>query len=388
MTDQETLYMMALTQVPSLSLANLHLLVGELGSASSVHENRKDLRQLLPAAHQKTLDALAALDSHLGRAEEELEFCRRGKVQCLGLCDEDYPQRLKDCPDAPVLLYWRGTASLNAPHIVSMVGTRQATSYGKDLCRTFIHDLKRLCPDALVVSGLAYGVDVQCHRAALDEGMDTVGVLAHGLDQIYPRLHRETAKQMASAGGLLTEYMSHTPIDKRNFVQRNRIVAGMADAVVVVESAARGGSLITADIAQSYNRQVWAFPGRIFDNSSAGCNRLISSNSASLLTGAEDFCLAVGWTDDMQHRRQLSQGIQQELFADNFSADEQLILQALARDDSKQINVLAVETNLPVGQISSLLFSLEMKGTVQALVGGKYKLARQAQKETTAKTKK
>ena len=367
--------MMALTQVPSLSLTNLHLLIEELGSATAIYENRKSLRELLTAASQNTLDALAAMDSHLARAEQEMAFCQKGSLQCLSINDDTYPQRLRDCPDAPVLLYYRGTADLNTQHIVSMVGTRQITGYGKDLCHSFVRDLKRLCPDALVVSGLAYGVDVQCHRGALEEGLETVGVLAHGLDQIYPRHHRETAKQMLSQGGLITEYMSGTPIDKRNFVQRNRIVAGMADAVIVVESATKGGSLITADIALSYNRQVWAFPGRVHDTHSAGCNRLISSNCASLLTGAEDFCVAMGWMDDMQRQQKLSEGVQQEFFAD-YSEEEQRILHALSKDDSKQINILAVETNIPIGQLSSLLFSLEMKGAVQMLVGGKYKIRR------------
>ena len=375
MTEQETLYMMALTQVPSLSLTNLHLLIEKLGSATAIYESRKSLKELLTAASQNTLDALAAMDSHLTRAEQELAFCQKGNLKCLGINDEAYPQRLRECPDAPVLLYYRGTADLNARHIVSMVGTRQITGYGKDLCRSFVHDLKSLCPDALVVSGLAYGVDVQCHRAALEEGLDTVGVLAHGLNQIYPRHHRETAKQMLSQGGLVTEYMSGTPIDKRNFVQRNRIVAGIADAVIVVESATKGGSLITADIALSYDRQVWAFPGRIHDIHSAGCNRLISSNCASLLAGAEDFCLAMGWTDDIHHRQQLSEGVQQEFFAD-YTEEEQRILRALSEDDSMQINILAVKTNIPIGQLSSLLFSLEMKGAVQMLVGGKYKIRR------------
>ena len=190
MTEQETLYMMALTQVPAMSLTNLHQLVEEMGSATAIFENRKSMKQQMPSASQKTLDALASMESHLKRAEEELAFCRKGKIQCLGLNDETYPQRLKDCPDAPVLLYYRGTADLNARHIVSMVGTRQITGYGKDLCHSFVRDLKQLCPDALVVSGLAYGVDVNCHRAALEEGLETVGVLAHGLDQIYPRHHR------------------------------------------------------------------------------------------------------------------------------------------------------------------------------------------------------
>ena len=376
MTDQETLYMMALTQVPSLSLTNLHLLIDELGSASAIYENRKNLKQVLPSASPKFLDGMGDFCNYLKRAEEELEFCRKGKIRCLGLNDEDYPQRLKDCNDAPVLLYYRGSANLNSQHIVSMVGTRQITNYGKDLCRSFVRDLKQVCPDALVVSGLAYGVDVNCHRAALEQGLETVGVLAHGLDQIYPRHHRETAKQMVDQGGLLTEYMSNTVIDKRNFVQRNRIVAGVSDAVIVVESATKGGSLITAEIAQSYNRQVWAFPGRVFDTYSSGCNMLIFKNKASLLTNAEDFCLEMGWTDDVQHQKQLSEGIQQELFADDYSAEEQAVLQALARDDSKQINVLAVETNIAIGELSSLLFSLEMKGAVQSLVGGRYKLRR------------
>ena len=376
MTDQETLFMMALTQVPSLSLTNLHLLIDELGSASAIYENRKDLKQVLPSASPKFLDGMGDFCNYLKRAEEELEFCRKGKIRCLGLNDEDYPQRLKDCNDAPVLLYYRGSANLNSQHIVSMVGTRQITNYGKDLCRSFVRDLKQVCPDALVVSGLAYGVDVNCHRAALEQGLETVGVLAHGLDQIYPRHHRETAKQMVDQGGLLTEYMSNTIIDKRNFVQRNRIVAGVSDAVIVVESATKGGSLITAEIAQSYNRQVWAFPGRVFDTYSSGCNMLIFKNKASLLTNAEDFCLEMGWTDDVQHQKQLSEGIQQELFADDYSAEEQAVLQALARDDSKQINVLAVETNIAIGELSSLLFSLEMKGAVQSLVGGRYKLRR------------
>ncbi len=367
--------MMALTQVPSISLTNLHQLVEEMGSATAIYEHCRDMRELLPAASQKTLDALANMGSHLKRAEEELKFCQKGGLRCLGIGDEDYPQRLRDCIDAPILLYYRGTANLNSQHIVSMVGTRQITGYGKELCHSFVRDLKQLCPDAFVVSGLAYGVDVHCHRAALDEGLETVGVLAHGLDQIYPRYHRETAKQMLNQGGLLTEYMSGTAIDKRNFVQRNRIVAGLADAVIVVESAEKGGSLITADIALSYDRQVWAFPGRVHDTYSFGCNKLIFSNKASLLTQAEDFCLAMGWIDDVQHQKQLTEGVQQELFAD-YSEEEQRVLQALAKDDGKQINILAVETNIPIGQLSSLLFSLEMKGAVQMLVGGKYKIRR------------
>ena len=375
MTDQETLYMMALTRVPSLSLTSLRVLVEEMGSATAVYENRHSLREVLTAASQHTLDALASMDSHLGRAAQELEFCRQSHIRLLGLADEDYPQRLHDCIDAPVLLYYLGSADLNARHIVSIVGTRQITAYGKDLCRTFIRDLKALCPDALIVSGLAYGVDVHSHRAALDEGLDTVGVLAHGLNQIYPRLHRSTAEQMVSRGGLLTEYMSGTAIDKRNFVQRNRIVAGMADAVVVVESAEKGGSLITAEIASGYNRLVWAFPGRISDSHSLGCNKLISTNRASLLTGAEDFCIAMGWADEKIQQQKLAQGVQQEFLAD-YSDEEQSILKALSAAEDMQLNVLSVQADIPLNRLAGLLFTLEMKGAVQMLSGGKYRIRR------------
>ena len=363
--------MMALTQMTSLSVTNLHLLIQELGSAVTIYENRNDLRQVLPSASKKTLDGMGHFDTYLARAEQELEFCRKGRIQCLGLNDEGYPQRLRDCNDAPILLYYRGTANLNTQHIVSMVGTRQITAYGKDLCRSFVRDLKRLCPDALVVSGLAYGVDVHCHRAALDEGLETVGVLAHGLDQIYPRHHRETAQQMVAQGGLLTEYMSATPIDKRNFVQRNRIVAGMADAVVVVESATKGGSLITAHLAQDYNRDIFAFPGRTADPYSAGCNALIRDNVASLITSAEDFALAMRWAVPAASPQR--EVLQRDLFPE-LSPEEQLIVACLKDVDRKTISQITSEASLPFNHVNVLLTGLELKGIVRALPGGLFRL--------------
>ena len=254
-----------------------------------------------------------------------------------------------------------------------MVGTRQITPYGKDICREFVKELKRLCPDTLVVSGLAYGVDIHCHRAALEQDMETVGVLAHGLDQIYPRMHRDTAVRMVQQGGLLTEFPSRSNADKKNFVQRNRIVAGMADATIVVESAQKGGSLITAEIAESYGRDIFAFPGRVGDTYSEGCNNLIRSNRAGLITCAEDFVRAMGWETEVQIHQQLSQGLQQELFP-NLSEEEQRIVNALTGTDSKQINILAVDTNIPIGKLTSLLFNLEMKGVVRLLSGGCYRL--------------
>ena len=375
MTEQETLYAIAFSFVPRLNLLNRKLLWEKMGSATEIFEQRQHLGEILPDASKSSLQVLAAMDTHLKRAEEELAFAQAGHIQCIGFNDEAYPARLRECPDAPTLLYYRGTTSLNTQHIISMVGTRQITAYGKDLCQQFVKDLKALCPDTLIVSGLAYGVDVHCHRAALEQGMDTIGVLAHGLDQIYPRMHRDTAVQMVKQGGLLTEFPSRSGADKRNFVQRNRIVAGMADATIVVESAKKGGSLITAEIAEGYGRDVFAFPGRIGDTYSEGCNRLIQSNSAGLITSAEDFVKAMGWETECNLRKQMNEGLQQELFPD-LTEEEQRIVKALTGTDSKQMNILAVETALPISKLTSLLFGLEMKGVVRLLSGGCYRLAK------------
>ena len=375
MTEQETLYAIALSFVPRLNLLNRKLLFEKMGSATEIFKYRQKLKEIIPDANKSTLEALAMMDTHLKRAEEELAFAQAGHVQCIGYNDEAYPARLRECPDAPILLYYRGNASLNSQHIISMVGTRQITPYGKDLCHTFVKELKQFCPDVLVVSGLAYGVDIHCHRAALEQNMDTVGVLAHGLDQIYPRFHRDTAVQMVQQGGLLTEFPSRSNADKRNFVQRNRIVAGMADATVVVESAKKGGSLITAEIAESYGRDIFAFPGRIGDTYSEGCNNLIKTNRAGLITCAEDFVKAMGWETECNLKKQLNEGLQQELFP-NLTEEELRIVKALEGADSKQINILAIDTALPIGKLTSLLFNLEMKGVVRLLSGGCYRLAK------------
>lgn len=375
MTEQETIYAIAFSFVPRLNLLNRRMLLEAMGSATEIYEQRQHLRKFFPDANQSSLEVLAAMDTYLKRAEEELAFAQAGHIQCIGFHDDGYPARLRECPDAPTLLYYRGTASLNSQHIISMVGTRQITQYGKEICRQFVKDLKHLCPDTLIVSGLAYGVDIHCHRSALEQGMDTVGVLAHGLDQIYPRMHRDTAVQMVHQGGLLTEFPSRSNADKKNFVQRNRIVAGMADATIVVESAQKGGSLITAEISESYGRDVFAFPGRIGDKYSQGCNNLISSNRAGLITCAEDFVKAMGWDTECNLRKQLNEGLQQEFFPD-LTEEEQRIVKALKGTDSKQINILTIDTALPIGKLTSLLFNLEMKGVVRLLSGGCYRLVK------------
>ena len=373
MNEQEILYTMALMQLPGLGIMSQRILLDAMGSATAIYENRNHIREALPKAGKRISDALLQMESYLPRAEKELTFCKDKHIACLHINGEDYPNRLRSCPDAPPLLFYRGSASLNTAHVISLVGTRKITEYGKELCREFVGELKKLCPDTLIVSGLAYGVDIHCHRAALEEGMDTVGVLAHGLDQIYPRMHKQTAAQMVQQGGLITEFMSRTNADKRNFVQRNRIVAGLSDAVVVVESAYKGGSLITAEIADSYHREVFSFPGRTKDPYSAGCNQLIRSHKAQLITCAEELVQALGWVQEEKRRKDLKNGIQQQLFPD-LNEDEQKVVRSLQGSDSKQINIIAIETGIPIGMLSSILFTLEMKGIIKMMNGGTYRL--------------
>ena len=294
-------------------------------------------------------------------------------IRGLVLTDEDYPQRLLECPDAPLVLYYKGNADLNQAKIISIVGTRRVTTYGQDIVRRFVSHLKRYCPQLLIVSGLAYGVDINAHREALVNGYPTVGVLAHGLDTIYPYHHRDTAAEMLNHGGLLTEFMTQTNADKPNFVRRNRIVAGMADSVILVESAAKGGGLITCEIAQSYNRAVFAFPGNVNAEFSKGCNNLIRDNGAGLISCAEDFIQAMGWQDEAQRQRALADGIERSLFPE-LSAQEQQIVSLLQETNDLQLNILSVKTSIPIGQLTALLFQLEMKGVVKPLAGGMYHL--------------
>ena len=366
---EEQLYTAALTRIPGVGLTGLCNLVKQTGSATVVFQNKKELPQLIPGISEKFLKSLDNTDI-LKRAEEELSFAEKNHIQCLTFHDENYPSRLRECDDAPIMLYYRGNANLNALRVVSIVGTRNATPYGQDLCNSFIKGLSQACPNTLIVSGLAYGIDIHAHRAALQNGFDTVGVLAHGLDRIYPAAHRKTAVTMLEHGGLLTEFMSQTNPDRQNFVKRNRIVAGMCDSVIVVESASKGGALITAELAESYHRDCFAFPGRVTDEYSIGCNELIRQNRASLISSVDDFTKAMGW----EWNKTKKESIQRELFPE-LSDEEKHIVQILQKTpDGMQINTLVVESNIPINRISAILFELEMKGVIRAMAGGIFRV--------------
>ena len=371
--EQEIFYAMALTRLTNFNYQQALELYRAMGSAQMLFEHRNEIGDILKDCSPRLMEALKDWDEPMRRAEAELRFMEEHRVRAITLNSDDYPQRLTECPDAPIILYYSGNADLNQAKVISIVGTRQITVYGQDLIRRFISELKRFCPQALIVSGLAYGVDINAHRQALENGYETVGVLAHGLDQIYPYRHRETAAEMLNHGGLLTEFMSQTNADKPNFVRRNRIVAGMAGAVILVESAAKGGGLITAEIAQSYDRSVFAFPGNVGQPFSEGCNNLIRDNGAALISNAQDFVKAMGWMDESLRQRANADGIERNLFPE-LTTEEQQVVDLLQQANDLQLNIITVKTGIPIGRLTALLFQLEMKGMVRPMAGGMYHL--------------
>ena len=373
MNREEIRYAIALSRMTGFNSATALHLYRELGSAQAVYEHRTDIGDVVDDCTPRLVESLRDWTDALQRADAELQFMEKYAIRALVMDDEAYPARLRECPDAPLIIYYKGSADLNPQHIVSIVGTRHCTPYGQDLVRRFVSELKTLCPQVVIVSGLAYGVDICAHREALGAGLETVAVLAHGLEKIYPPLHRDTAAQMVGQGGLLTEYMSHAHMDKGNFVRRNRIVAGMADATILVESAAKGGGLITARIAQDYNRGVFAFPGAVGAKYSEGCNNLIRDNGAALITSAEDFVCAMGWQTGAQLEQAKSDGIERSIFPD-LTAEEQIVVKILDEIGDLQQNVLSVRANIPIGQLTAVLFQLEMKGVVRPMAGGTYHL--------------
>ena len=370
MSDQELLYTIALTLVLRGHSRSQRALLEALGSASAVYENRKDASSVFEGISTRATEALAGMPSFMKAAEEELAYARAHNIKVLAIQDTDhYPTRLRSCEDAPLILYYLGNADLNADHVVSIVGTRRCTERGRDLCKAMAHDIAQRAAGTLVVSGLAYGIDITAHRAALDNGLPTVAVLAHGLDEIYPSAHRQTAIEMLKQGGLLTEFTTHTPIDRLNFLQRNRIVAGMADATVVVESPARGGSLNTARLATDYHREVFAFPGRPSDVNSEGCNTLIRRNAATLITSASDMMDDLGWTTATKADAQ-----QSLLFAD-LTADEQRIVDVLAAAETDMaLAELSAQLNIPSTKLMPMMVALEMKDVVRTMAGARYHL--------------
>jgi DNA processing protein len=367
MRFDERVYQVALCMLPGIGPVSAKRLVSYCGTAGEVFRQKKT--QLLKIPHIGEAIASSVKNNDvLKRAEKELKYALKNDIRILFYLDKDYPARLKQCYDSPAVLFFKGNCPLEGKRMLGLVGTRKITSYGEELTENLVADLAD--KNVIVVSGLAYGVDVIAHKAALKNKLNTIGVLAHGLDRVYPTRHTDIAQKMTKQGGLLSDFPTGTTPDKENFPMRNRIVAGLCDAIVVIESSESGGSMITAEFAMNYNRDVFAFPGRVNDKASAGCLKLIRSNKAGLITGANDLLQAMGWDDEKQKGKQ---PLQKELFIP-VNPEEEKIVSALREQGNVYIDEICSSSGFGMGKVSSLLLTLEFAGVVKSLPGKFYRL--------------
>jgi DNA processing protein len=371
MNPNDWLYDLALTFIPQVGDKKMRALFNHFGSAKAVlNASRKDLMAVDGVGTVAVDQLLAGKKSGalLTRAEEERSFVQKHGIRVLNIQDTDYPMRLRTCEDAPFLLYSKGAARLNADRLVAIIGTRKPSDYGVQLTEELVSGLK--AAGVTIVSGLAYGVDAIAHKQSLAMEMPTVGVLAHGLDRMYPTKNTALAREMVQAGGaLLTEFPQGTNPDKENFPIRNRIVAGMCDVTVVVESDVKGGSMITAYLAHGYNREVAAFPGRVGDTRAAGCNQLIRRTVAALITNAEDLLDTMGWST-----QQVPKAVQNRLLL-TFTDEEQRVVDALASTEKLHADELLIRSGMEASQLAATLLQLELTGVVRSLPGKNYRLA-------------
>lgn len=362
----QLLYQIGITLIPGIGDINGKKLIDHCGGVEALFKEKKSNLLLIKGIRQDMVNAIKSAKT-LHRAEAEISFLEKRKIQALFYQDKHYPYRLQHCKDSPILLFYKGNADLNNKKVVAIVGTRKLTLYGQELCELLIRDLAE--QEILIISGLAYGIDTQAHKNALKNNLNTVGVLGHGLDRVYPPANYKLAKRMIEQGGLLTEFRSKSNPDRENFPKRNRIVAGISDAVIVVESAAKGGALITADIANSYDRDVFAFPGRVSDSYSEGCNFLIKTNRAALIQHANDLNYIMGWE---KIKKNIS--VQKQLF-DDLDVEEQNILEILKVHQELGIDKLSLLAKLPISKIAVKTLSLEFKGLIYCLPGKLIKIA-------------
>ncbi|MBV4358164.1 DNA-processing protein DprA [Pinibacter aurantiacus] len=360
----DLLHKIALTQVPLIGSVHAKILLEHFETAEEIFKAKKSSLELIEGIGSIKASNIKGFKNFTS-IENEIAFIEKNNIQPLFFTDNNYPKRLRNCYDPPTMLYYCGTADLNASKIIAVIGTRSHSEYGRQLTEKLVNDLA--AQNVVIASGMAFGIDGVAHKAALKNGLPTIGVLAHGLDIIYPPEHSGLAKEMTSNnGGLLTEFPSCTKPDKHNFPIRNRIVAGMSDATIVIETNIKGGSMITANLAYGYNRDVLAFPGRTTDNRSSGCIKLIKEKKASLITGADDVLEALGWKEATRTRKP-----QRELFID-FSPEEKIILDLLGAKDATHIDELNLKSNLSSGAIAAAILNLELQNVVSSLPGKMY----------------
>lgn len=363
--NNDLIFQMALTRIPHIGHVHAKTLTTIFGSAEAIFKTPKNKLEKIEGIGQVRASSIKSF-SDFKSCEQEIKFTEKHQIKTIFINDEDYPKRLINCYDCPVLLYFKGNASLNNSKFISVVGTRSNTDYGKTICEQFIDELKAY--NITIISGLAYGIDSIAHKTAIKNEKTTIGILAHGLDRIYPHSNRTIARQMIENGGLLTEYPSGTKPDKQNFPERNRITAGICDALVVIETGNSGGSLITAEIANSYNKDVFAFPGRIHDPKSEGCNQLIKNNKACLISSAADLVNLMGWNE-----KKSSQLSKQKLLFHDLNNEEFLIMKFLEEVAETDIDTLTFKSGLSHSSIAVSLLSLEINGLIKSLPGNRYK---------------
>lgn len=361
MTQSELHYTLALLQVEGVGDVLAKKLIQHCGNAEVVFTSKKSQLQKIDGIGSVVIKNLQD-KSVFVKAEKELQFIAQENIFTTYFQEESYPERLKHCYDSPVLLFQAGNINLQNRRMISIVGTRQITSYGMEFTKKLIEDLAPLNP--VIISGFAYGVDIYAHQTAMEFGLQTIGVLAHGLNQIYPKTHKKYMAKMEQNGGFLTEFWSTSKPDKENFIKRNRIVAGISEATIVIESAEKGGSLVTANLANEYNRDVFAVPGRVSDKYSQGCNNLIKTQRANLMTSAADLVYMLNW--ELQRKSQ--KAVQKQLFI-SLTNEEQKIYDYLQKTGKEMMDIIALECDFPIYRMSSILINMELKGVIRPLPG-------------------
>jgi DNA processing protein len=362
--DQERLSFLALHHTPGIGDYLLKQLISYCGSAEEVFKKPKGKLLKIPSVGEVTAEAIRNGKS-FEKAEKEIAKAEKSNTEILFYTDKKYPHRLKQINDSPALIYWQGGANLNHQKTVAIVGTRQATEYGKEMVEKIIKDL--VPHQALIVSGLAYGIDIQAHKQSLKNNLQTIGIMGSGMDIIYPSAHKETAKKMIGHGGLLTENSFGTKPDAHNFPARNRIIAGMSDALIVVEAAEKGGALITAEIANTYNKDIFAVPGSIGITYSEGCNKLIRTNKANLYSSIKDLEYIMNWSAENPEIKKVKAT---SIDLNEFDPDEQTVIKILQEKNAPvMIDELTIKSSLSPSLLASLLLTLEFKNVVKSLPG-------------------
>lgn len=360
MDSEDLLYTLALQHVPNLGDTTAKKLIRKFGSAKNIFQEKRSNLLKIDGIGQTRIQEISN-PGLLKEAEEELKFIEANKIRVHYYQDMDYPEKLKHCSDGPIILFSRGNIDLDRKRIISVVGTRKITAHGISFCEELIENIAVL--DPVIISGFAYGVDITAQKAAVKNNLQTIGCLAHGLNQIYPKTHKKYIPEIEQNGGFFTDFWSTDNFDRNNFLKRNRIIAGLSEATIVIESAEKGGALVTADIANSYDREVFAVPGRPSDKYSLGCNNLIKSQNAHVLTSAADLAFILGWEIEQKQN-----SVQKQLFIE-LEGDEQKLYEFLKTSGKTELDIVALHCNIPTFKTASLLLNMELKGAIRPLPG-------------------